>query len=100
MTHFPKKPLDEMLSFYNGKAIKPGGIGVFPVYGSNGIIGGDDEYKYCEGIVIGRVGAYCGSVQYCPGKFWASDNTIVAKPKTNNQDIRYPILFTKLIESQ
>jgi type I restriction enzyme, S subunit len=89
MAHFPKKPLGEMLSFYNGKAIKPGGIGEFPVYGANGIIGGDDEYKYCEGIIIGRVGAYCGSVQYCPGKFWASDNTIVAKPKTDNQDVRF-----------
>ncbi len=78
-----------MLVFYNGKAIKPKGIGEYPVYGANGIIGGDDNYIFYNGIIIGRVGAYCGSVQYCFGKFWASDNTIVVKPKTDNQDIRF-----------
>ncbi len=89
MAIFPKKTLDDMLVFYNGKAIKPKGIGEYPVYGANGIIGGDDNYIFYNGIIIGRVGAYCGSVQYCFGKFWASDNTIVVKPKTDNQDIRF-----------
>ncbi len=78
-----------MLVFYNGKAIKPKGIGQYPVYGANGIIGGDDNSNFSNGIVIGRVGAYCGSVQYCCGKFWASDNTIVVKQKTNGHDIRF-----------
>jgi type I restriction enzyme, S subunit len=89
MATFPKKTLDDMLVFYNGKVIKPKGIGEYPVYGANGIIGGDDNYKFYNSIIIGRVGAYCGSVQYCFGKFWASDNTIVVKPKTDNQDIRF-----------
>jgi Restriction endonuclease S subunits len=38
-------------------------------------------------IIIGRVGAYCGSVAYSKGRFWASDNTIVARPKSGN--VRY-----------
>jgi type I restriction enzyme S subunit len=89
MASFQKSNLGKMLSFYNGKSIKPGGVGKYPVYGSNGLIGGNDEYKYDNGIIIGRVGAYCGSVQYCSGKLWASDNTIVAKPQNDNFDIRF-----------
>lgn len=86
---FQDTTLGEVLEFYNGKAIKPGGEGRFPAFGSNGPIGGSDEYRFDEGIVIGRVGAYCGSVVYCPGKFWASDNTIVAKPKDKQSSTRF-----------
>ena len=86
---FHDTTLDEVLEFYNGKAIKPGGEGRFLAFGSNGPIGGTDEYRFDEGIVIGRVGAYCGSVVYCPGKFWASDNTIVAKPKDKQSSTRF-----------
>jgi len=78
---FNELPLGNVLDFYNGKSIKPGGEGVFPVYGSNGIIGGCNEPIYSDALIIGRVGAYCGAVQYCKSQFWASDNTIVAKTK-------------------
>jgi len=86
---FTETTLGEVLDFYNGRAIKPGGTGRFPAYGSNGLIGGSDEYRYEHGIVIGRVGAYCGSVAYCLGKFWASDNTIVVKPKLSGDSTRF-----------
>jgi type I restriction enzyme S subunit len=86
---FNETVLGEVLDFYNGKAIKPGGEGQYPAYGSNGIIGGCDDYRYEDGIIIGRVGAYCGSVAYCKGKFWASDNTIVAKPKHKEGSTRF-----------
>lgn len=89
MSMFNETTLGEVLDFYNGKAIKPGGTGRFPAYGSNGLIGGSDEYRYEHGIVIGRVGAYCGSVAYCLGKFWASDNTIVVKPKLGDDSTRF-----------
>ena len=81
--------LGEILVFLNGKAIKPGGDGAYPAYGSNGIIGRTDAYKYSNGIIIGRVGAYCGSLEYCDGAFWASDNTIVAQPKNTQHDVRF-----------
>lgn len=86
---FNRKVLGDVLDFYNGKAIKPGGEGQYPAYGSNGIIGGSESYRYEDGIVIGRVGAYCGSVAYCRGRFWASDNTIVAKPKQPGSSTRF-----------
>ncbi len=76
-----KTTLGEIVDFYNGKSVKASDVGEFPVYGSNGRIGFSDEFKYDNGIIIGRVGAYCGSIEYCSGKFWASDNTIVASSK-------------------
>ena len=81
--------LGEVFSFANGKSIKPGGEGAFPVYGSNGIIGYNDATRFQNAIIIGRVGAYCGSIAYCQGKFWASDNTIVAQSKNQQHDIRF-----------
>jgi type I restriction enzyme S subunit len=75
------------IKFKNGKSIKPGGKGIYPVYGANGIIGMSDEYREENSVIIGRVGAYCGSVQFCRGRYWASDNTIVAFPKDNDTDV-------------
>ncbi len=86
---FNQTELGEVLDFFNGKAIKPGGDGEYPAYGSNGLIGHSNGYTHEDGIIIGRVGAYCGSTAYCSGRFWASDNTIVAKPKQADDCIRY-----------
>lgn len=81
--------LGNIVRFGNGKAIKPGGEGRYPVYGSNGIIGGCNEFRHENGVVIGRVGAYCGAVVYCPTKFWASDNTLVAYPASKQVDTQF-----------
>ena len=88
-TQFPKKQLGEVLLFKNGKSVKPGGLGKYPVYGSNGIIGGSNEYREENAIILGRVGAYCGSVAYQASRFWASDNTIVVYPKSSAHDVRF-----------
>ena len=81
--------LGSVVRFGNGKAIKPGGEGLYPVYGSNGIIGGCNEFRHENGVVIGRVGAYCGAVVYCSTKFWASDNTLVAYPASGQVDTKF-----------
>ncbi len=81
--------LGDVIRFGNGKSIKPGGEGRYPVYGSNGLIGRSEEFGYENGIIIGRVGAYCGSVAYCPEKFWASDNTLVAFPANHDFDTKF-----------
>jgi type I restriction enzyme, S subunit len=86
---FHDTTLGSVLAFYSGKSIRPGGKGRYPVYGSNGVIGASDAYRFDDGIIIGRVGAYCGSLAYCRGKFWASDNTIVAKPKVDRSSVQF-----------
>jgi type I restriction enzyme S subunit len=78
-----KIDLENFVDFFNGKSIKPNGIGEYPVYGSNGLIGNSEKFLYTEGVILGRVGAYCGAVEISTTNFWASDNTIVVKPKEN-----------------
>ena len=90
--------LGEVVRFGSGKAIKPGAEGRYQVYGSNGIIGGCDEFRYENGVIIGRVGAYCGSVAYCPEKFWASDNTLVVFPASKQFDTKF--LFYLLTDAK
>ena len=89
-------PLGELLNFYNGKAPKRVEDGEFVLYGSNGQIGRSKSFNHANAIILGRVGAYCGSVEICHDKFWASDNTIVVKAKGDN-DLRY--IYYRLLSS-
>lgn len=82
-------PLAEVFDFYNGKAVNCDRIGNIPIYGSNGIIGVTEKPLFYNAIILGRVGAYCGSVMRCKDNFWASDNTIVVKPKKEKADLNY-----------
>lgn len=88
-----KIPIEEMVDFFNGKTPPEDKRGEYSIYGSNGCIGHTRYYNHKNAIVIGRVGAYCGSVQVSKKEFWASDNTIVAKPK-DGVDLNY--LFYRL----
>lgn len=76
--------LEEVIKFGNGKK-KPDLDGKIPIYGGNGILGYSSEANYDnETIIIGRVGAYCGSVYYENKPIWVSDNALSAKPKNKN----------------
>lgn len=88
---FNMMSLSEIARFKNGKSIKLGLIGSFPVYGANGVIGGSDDYMYDSSVIVGRVGAYCGAVELCKSKFWASDNTIVVQ--ANEDKITLDFLY-------
>ena len=76
------------LTFGNGKAPSLSDDGAFPVYGSNGVIGRSKAANQEGSIILGRVGAYCGSVYFEAGKYWATDNTIVVKVSKKN-DARF-----------
>lgn len=67
--------LEDLIDFKNGK-IAPKESGVIPVYGGNGILGYTNVSNYENVLIIGRVGAYCGSVHIEKGKCWVSDNAI------------------------
>jgi len=83
------RKLEDFVRFRNGKSIKAGTDGGCPVYGSNGIIGATDDFMYEDAIILGRVGAYCGSVERSFGRFWASDNTIVVEPEVDVADTQF-----------
>lgn len=80
--------LGNTLTFLNGRAPVLKEDGEYTVFGSNGPLGRSDEFNHESAIILGRVGAYCGSVAISEERFWASDNTIVVKPKLNHS-LRY-----------
>ena len=53
--------LSELISFGNGKS-RPKTDGAIPVYGGNGVLSYTDQHNIENAVLIGRVGAYCGSV--------------------------------------
>lgn len=84
MSKWKECKLSEFVQFGNGKE-RPKTNGNIPVYGGNGILGYCDSSNYKgETIIIGRVGAYCGSVYYQDKSIWVSDNALAAKPKNGN----------------
>ena len=80
--------LGDLLDLFNGKKIDLSDDGAYQAFGSNGIIGKSAKFNHPSSIVLGRVGAYCGSVKYSEEPFWASDNTIVTRPKSGH-DLKY-----------
>ncbi len=84
MSEWKEIELSELINFGNGKK-KPDSDGSIPIYGGNGILGYSAAYNYeNETIIIGRVGAYCGSVYYENKPIWVSDNALAAKAKNGN----------------
>ena len=77
--------LDNIGTFKNGKKIKSelrDDNGKYIIYGSNGIIGKTNEVLQNNNcIILGRVGAYCGSVQLSLEPCWITDNAIMATSK-------------------
>src|SRR3989344_9064943 len=80
------KSLEQVAIFKNGKSSpKRESLRNFPVYGSNGIIGfADETNSEDDTIIIGRVGAYCGSVYFSKRKCWVTDNAIIGNAKNRN----------------
>jgi type I restriction enzyme S subunit len=89
-----KLKLADLITFGNGK-VRPKIKGDIPVYGGNGILEYANDSNYNgETIVIGRVGAYCGSIFYENKPIWVSDNALAAKPK-NGYSAKFLYYFLK-----
>lgn len=67
---------------------RPTSKGTIPVYGGNGILDYTNTANMQSGVVIGRVGVYCGSVFLVREECWVSDNAIKAMCK-ENMDLGY-----------
>lgn len=72
--------LSELVDFQNGKSKKKSD-GNIPIYGGNGILGYSADANCINTLIIGRVGANCGSVHFERNKCWVSDNAIAGTPK-------------------
>lgn len=82
-----KCELSDFAIFKNGKK-RPNAPGAIPVYGGNGILGYTNCNNNSRCVIVGRVGAYCGSVYYENGKCWISDNAIAVNAR-DNADIKF-----------
>lgn len=77
--------LKQLMTFGNGKS-RPKIDGTIPVYGGNGILSYTNQHNAENVVLIGRVGAYCGSVYLEQGVCWVSDNAIFAKSKISKYE--------------
>ena len=76
----------------NGAPI-PNNEGIYPAYGGNGIIKFVNKYNYLENtIIIGRVGANCGVVNFSSTKCWVTDNALAFTVKNGNPYFVYLLL--------
>lgn len=83
MSEWKTYKLGEIAEIKNGKT-RPKFEGEIAVYGGNGILGYANEFNTeDETIIIGRVGANCGSVFFETQRIWVSDNAMYAKAKKN-----------------
>ena len=81
MGEWKEYKLGDIISLGNGK-VRPKETGNIPIYGGNGILGYCNSSNYDgETVIIGRVGAYCGSVYYENIPIWISDNALAVKSK-------------------
>lgn len=76
----------DMIAFSNGKK-RPDSIGEIPVYGGNGVLAFTQIANAQNCVIIGRVGAYCGSTFLCLSECWVSDNAIQAKSKFDESQL-------------
>jgi type I restriction enzyme S subunit len=72
------KRLNSIYKFQYGKGNNnPDNSGIYPVYGSNGVIGGYDLYNSEDSPVIGHIGINAGIVVFAFGKHFVTYNGVI-----------------------
>ena len=88
------KTLGEVCDIFSGKNKEKKAIGIYPVYGSTGIIAYCDQAVYHDkSILLARVGANAGYVQIAVGEYDVSDNTLIV---LSNSEVDFKYLFYQL----
>lgn len=88
--------LEDLYIFQYGKGnTNPDNGGKYPIYGSNGVIGGYHEYNSEDNPVIGHIGT-AGSLIFAFGKHYVTYNGIICKVK--NSEMRYFGYVTLLLK--
>ena len=75
-----KIKMSELYEFQYGFGnTNPSNGGEYPVYGSNGIIGGVYKFNNEDAPVIGHIGNNCGSLVFADGKHYVTYNGVMCK---------------------
>lgn len=79
----------------------PNNGGRYPVYGSNGIIGGFDNFNNEDAPIIGHIGENCGSLVFAQGKHYVTYNGVMCLIKNGiNKYFGYCTLLSRDLKSQ
>jgi restriction endonuclease S subunit len=66
----------------------------YPTYGGNGITGKSKDYLIdFETLIIGRVGAYCGSIYHTDERIWITDNAMYIKESSDKINLKFLSYF-------
>lgn len=94
---FPMVKLGDICDLLSGKTNNERGTGDIPFYDSNGQIAVVNEHLFDGNYVITARVLSIGSFHLVSGKFWAGDNTISMKVKSeSNTNIRYLFYWLRL----
>ena len=87
--HWGCVPLKYFVDTKSGSAINVKDLdenGLYPVYGGGAQIGFCNKYNCNESeIIVGRVGAKCGCVNFPKKKVWATYNALIVTSKLNHK---------------
>jgi len=91
--------LGDIIYFKNGKSPSFSEVGIYPIYGSNGLIGFSNIYQFeGEHLIVGRVGA-SGEAHFVSGKFFASDNCLVGRLLREKElNLKYIFYYLKYFD--
>jgi len=91
--------LGDSTSFIGSGKTSTKGFGEYPLYGSTGQIGTCQKGEYKgPAILVARVGANAGSLNFVDGEYGVSDNTIIIKLKQDSgiDYFKYQLIRKKL----
>nr|WP_241008642.1 restriction endonuclease subunit S [Aggregatibacter actinomycetemcomitans] len=90
-----KKLIDVCINIFSGKNKERNDNGLYPIYGSTGIIGKTNNKEFSnEQILVARVGANAGYVHIAKGEYDVSDNTLIVQ---NNEQVHTKFLYHILV---
>lgn len=90
-----KKLIDVCINIFSGKNKERNDSGLYPIYGSTGIIGKTNKKEFSnEQILVARVGANAGYVHIAQGEYDVSDNTLIIQ---HNKNIDLKFLYHTLV---
>lgn len=88
--------IGDVYKFQYGKGNKiPENKGIYPCYGSNGIVGYHTEYNSEDSPIIGHIGAYAGIVNWGKGKHFVTYNGVMCWLKSKNFNPIYGFYMLK-----
>ncbi|NEU23811.1 hypothetical protein G4D57_19305, partial [Vibrio parahaemolyticus] len=100
MDNWRDSRIEELCTLHYGKSPKgiDSGDGIYPIYGTGGIVGSTNDYLYDKpSIILGRKGSI-GNIHYVDKPFWTIDTTFYVEAKNCDTKWLYYVFSSLNIE--